>query len=156
MENTVENKIELTRVQAQHRIELRQALRGQETRQAKRSKYWSGILDRDVSLKVVGESGSTSNYAGGQSYLKEFPDLVMITYAELEAHQDKTELEIQELNDKLRFFRKSNTRALADLKSKQMKQLKAKEEESQKFLMYVYLLISLGIWSGGMMPRQRT
>jgi hypothetical protein len=67
MEHTVENNIGLTRVQAQHRIELRQALRGQEARKAKRTKYWSGILDRDVSLKVVGVSGSTSKGSSGQS-----------------------------------------------------------------------------------------
>jgi hypothetical protein len=67
MENTVENNIELSRVQAQHRIQLRQALRGQEARKAKRSKHWSGILDRDVSLKVVGVSGSTSKGTSGQS-----------------------------------------------------------------------------------------
>jgi hypothetical protein len=120
-----------------------QTLFGQEKGTAKRAKYWSSILDRDVSIKVVGVSGSTSNYAGGQSYLKEFPDLFMMSSAELEAHQDKTDLEIQELNVKLRYFRKSSTRALADLNSKQMKQLKAKEEESQKFMMYISLFISL-------------
>jgi hypothetical protein len=70
MENTVENNIELTRVQAQHRIQLRQALRGQEARKAKRTKYWSGILDRDVSLKVVGVSGATSKRTSGQSSIQ--------------------------------------------------------------------------------------
>lgn len=52
MEKTVENKIEVTRMQAQHRIQLRQALRAQHGRKSKRTRHWSSILDRDVSIKV--------------------------------------------------------------------------------------------------------
>jgi hypothetical protein len=185
MENTVENNIELTRAQAQHRIELRQALRGQEARKAKRTKYWSGILDRDVSLKVVGVSGSTSKGTSGQSSvqgksvgasqnqsktasrrgsngkisekmqefqqddaskimdganesnLEDAADLAMMTSTELEAHQDKAKAEIQGLNVKLRTFQQSNARALADMKNKQAKLMKAKEEEAKKFMMVI-------------------
>jgi hypothetical protein len=67
MENTVENNIELTRAQAQHRIQLRQALKSQGIRKGKRMKYWSGILDRDVSIKLNACSASTSRGASGQS-----------------------------------------------------------------------------------------
>jgi len=60
MEITVENKIELTRLQAVHRIQLRQALRAQRARKSKRSKMWSAVLDRDVEAKANGSSGASS------------------------------------------------------------------------------------------------
>jgi hypothetical protein len=52
MEHSVENKIELTRTQAQHRINLRQVMRSQAARETKRSRHWSVILGRDVSDKT--------------------------------------------------------------------------------------------------------
>jgi hypothetical protein len=67
MEITVENKIELTRVQAQHRIQLRQGLRAQQSRKARRMKQWSVILGRDVSLKVTVGSGTSSMGSSGLS-----------------------------------------------------------------------------------------
>jgi hypothetical protein len=70
MENTVENHIELTRVQAQHRIQLRQALRDQEARRGKRIKSWSVILGRDVSIQMTNGSGSTSAGTSGQSSMQ--------------------------------------------------------------------------------------
>jgi hypothetical protein len=67
MEGTVENNIELTRTQAQHRIQLRQCLRAQKARSSKRMKSWSIILDRDVSTKVTAVSGSDSLSTSGFS-----------------------------------------------------------------------------------------
>jgi hypothetical protein len=64
---TVENNIELTRTQAQHRIQLRQCLRAQKARLAKRMKSWSLVLDRDVSIKVTAVSGSSSMSASQAS-----------------------------------------------------------------------------------------
>jgi hypothetical protein len=64
---TVENNIELTRTQAQHRIQLRQCLRAQKARSGKRMKSWSDILDRDVSIKVTAVSGSSSMSASPAS-----------------------------------------------------------------------------------------
>lgn len=61
MEITVENKIELTRTQAQHRIQLRQALRAQKARKGKRTRLWSTVLDRDVSVKVNIYSGFSNS-----------------------------------------------------------------------------------------------
>jgi hypothetical protein len=148
-------------------------------------KVWSGILDRDVSVKVVGVSGSSSKGASGQSSvqakssaastnqsktasrknsdgnitekmqeiqqadaskimddtnLEDAADLAMMTSKELEVQQDKAKEEIQELNVKLRAFQQTNARALADLKNKQVKLLKSKEEESQKFMMVILVL----------------
>jgi hypothetical protein len=193
MEITVENKIELTRVQAQHRIQLRQGLRAQQAQKAKRMKQWSGILGRDVSLSMIVGSGLSSMGASGLSsvqgksvsasqnqsmassrrgsngnisaIMQEFQqadaskimddhsaedaaDLAMMNSKDLEKQQDKARKEIQELTTKLRAFQQSNERALEDLKTKQMKQLKGKEEESQKFMMVLISFNEFRKWSG--------
>jgi hypothetical protein len=66
-------------------------------------------------------------------------DLAMMNSTDLEKHQEIAKKEIQDLTTKLRAFQKSNERALEDLKGKQMKQLKGKEEESQKIMMVLIL-----------------
>jgi HAMP domain-containing protein len=197
MEIAVENKIELTRIQAQHRIQLRQGLRAQSARKAKRMKQWSAVLGRDVSIKVVG--GTSSSGASGESsvqgksigasrsqsksasrrgsngkiseMMQEFQladaskimddhsaedaaDLAMMSSGDLEMQQDNAKKEIHELTSKLRTFRQSNERALEDLRGKQMKESKFKDEESQKYMMVsLTSLISRRNSNGDMMLR---
>jgi hypothetical protein len=75
---------------------------------------------------------------------------------DLEMQQDNAKKEIHELTSKLRTFRQSNERALKDLKGKQMKESKFKDEESQKYMMVsLTSLISRRNSNGDMMLRGR-
>lgn len=67
MEITVENKIELTRLQATHRIQLRQLLRAQRAQKAKRTRNWAAVLDRDLNAKVGSGASSVGSASGSAS-----------------------------------------------------------------------------------------
>lgn len=140
MEITVENKIELTRVQAQHRIQLRQGLRSQQSRNAKKTNQWSVISGRDVSFKVTSGSGSSSTSASGISSVHGKSILASQDAMSEESEVECAEKEIQELTSKLRALQKSNERALEDLTATQMRTLMEKDDESQKIMMVLILI----------------
>jgi predicted phage gp36 major capsid-like protein len=83
-------------------------------------------------------------------------DVAMMNSNDLEKQQDKAKKEILELTTKLRAFQQSNERALEDLKGKHMKQLKGKEEESQKIIMVLFHTNGARKWSGDTTSRQKT
>lgn len=62
-------------------------------------------------------------------------DLALMNSEELEKQQEKAKKEILDLTARLRAFQQSNERELLDLKQKHAKEMKAKEEESSKFMM---------------------
>lgn len=180
MEITVENKIELTRMQANHRIQLRQLLRAQRARKAKRLRNWAAVLDRDLNAKVGSGASSVGSASGSASVqgksvsasqsqsqahsrrgsngslnqkiaeldhsqdaakvmedhsAEDAADYALMNSQELEKQQQMAQQQIEDLSSKLKAFQRANEVELADLKQKHAMEMKAKDEESQKFMM---------------------
>ena len=70
MDMQAENVMEMTKLQANHRIQLRQLLRTQKDRKVKRYKHWSGIINRDILLEHASMNGSMAGSQIGSAQPK--------------------------------------------------------------------------------------
>jgi hypothetical protein len=136
MEATVENHIELTRIQAQHRIQLRQCLRAQRARTALRMKNWSVILDRDVSVNVTVVSGLSSMGTSQASSVqgKSMTSMANSKTASRRGSDGKISEKMQEIQqaDASKLLDQSNVEDAADLAMMDSNELEKQQEKAKK------------------------
>jgi hypothetical protein len=125
IEFKLDNRIELTRIQAQHRIQLLQCVRALKAKLVRRMKDRRLIWDQLMALNLIQMPGSSLGDASSQD---------IMDCKKLELQQEKIKKQIHELTSKSDALQKNNKVALPDLNILQLKVRKIKEEESCTFI----------------------
>lgn len=121
IEHKLKNRNEVTRIQAEHRIQLIQCVRCLKAKLVRGMKDWRVIMDRLARLTAVDTTES-----------KITADQVIMSSENLEMQQGNTVKEIQEITLKLKALRQADDIAFAELMGKQKKELTLKKEDYQK------------------------